>query len=108
MKVTNISAPGKKGSAKLKSTRKGGDTSEACFNVVPFKSDLPPICNIVLKGSPPPFSYTHSSVRPTASKSKFVAPQLSTDAPPSSRTRGSKRKTSPHPKSTTEQRVCYL
>ena len=55
VKVTNISASGKKGSAKLKSTKKGGDTSEACFDVVPFESDLPPICNIVLKGSPPPF-----------------------------------------------------
>ena len=43
-----------------------------------------------------------------ASKSKFATPWPSTDAPPSSRTRGSKRKTSPHTAFATEQRVCYL
>ena len=50
MRVTNISALGKKGPAKLKS----------------------------------------------ASKSKVAIPWPSTDAPPSNKTRGSKRKTTPH------------
>ena len=50
MRVTNISALGKKGPAKLKSAR----------------------------------------------KSKLATPRPSTDAPPSSRTRGNKRKTTPH------------
>ena len=65
--------------------------------------------NIVLESSPPPSAYTHSNKRPTISKFKPTAPQPSTDAPLSSRTRGSKRKTSPPPASTTtERRVCYL
>ena len=51
--------------------------------------------NIVLEGSPPPFTRTCSSRRPTSGKSRLAAPQPSTDAPPSSRTRGSKRKMSP-------------
>ena len=50
VRVTNISASGKKGPAKLKS----------------------------------------------ASKSKLATPRPSTDAPPSSKTRGNKRKTTPH------------
>ena len=109
VKVTNIPMPGKKGFAKPKSAKKGDDSSEAYSDVVPFESGLPPIGNIVLESSPPPFGDTYSSVRPTASKSKFATPQLSTDAPPSNRTRGSKRKTSPPSTSTTtERRVCYL
>ena len=109
MKVINIPMPGKKGYAKPKSTKKGGDSSKACSDVVPFESSLLPIGNIVLEGSLPPSAHTRSSIRPTASKSKFVALQLPTDAPPSSRTRGSKRKTSPpHVSTTIEQKVCYL
>ena len=42
------------------------------------------------------------------SKSKLVTPWPPTDAPPSSRTRGNKRKTSLHPAFATKQRVCYL
>ena len=45
VKVINIPVPGKKGSAKPKSAKKGGDSSEACSNFVPFESSLPPIGN---------------------------------------------------------------
>ena len=58
MKVTNISVPMKKSSAKAKSTKKGDDSSETCSNIVPLESDLPPVGNIVLKRSPPPFAHT--------------------------------------------------
>ena len=44
----------------------------------------------------------------SASKSKPTTPRLSTDAPPSSRTWGSKRKTTPHPTFATKRRVSYL
>ena len=43
-----------------------------------------------------------------ASKSKPATPWPSTDAPLSSRTRGSKRKTTPHPAFATKRRVRYL
>jgi len=101
VKITNLSALGKKGPAKPKSSKKGGE-------VVPLESDLPPIGRIVLKGSLPSSARTRSNARPAASKLKSTAPRPSTGAPPSSRTRGSKRKTSPHPVPTIERRVCYL
>ena len=44
----------------------------------------------------------------SASKSKLATPWPSIDAPPSSRTWGSKRKTTPHPAFATERRVSYL
>ena len=44
----------------------------------------------------------------STSKSKPATPLPSTNAPPSSRTRGSKRKTTPHPAFATERRVSYL
>ena len=108
VKVINIPVPSKKGSAKSKSSKKGGDSSEACSDVVPFESGLPSIGNIVLKSSPPPSTRTHSSMRPTTNKSKSAALRPFTDAPPSNRTRGSKRKTSPPEPTTTERRICYL
>ena len=43
-----------------------------------------------------------------ASKSKPATPRPSTDAPPSNRTRGSKRKTTPHPAFATKRRVSSL
>ena len=43
-----------------------------------------------------------------ASKPKFATPLPSTDAPSSSRTRGGKRKTTPHLAFATKRRVCYL
>ena len=94
VKITNLSAPGKKGPTKPKSTKKGGE-------VVPFESDLPPIGRIVLKGSLPSSARTCFGARPAASKPKSIAPRPSTDAPPSNRTRGSKRKTSPYTTPTT-------
>ena len=109
VKVINISVPSKKGFAKSKSAKKGTDSFEACSDIVPFESDLLPVGNIVLESSPPPFARARSSRHPIASKSKPVALRPSTDAPPSSRTQGSKRKTSPPPTSTTtERRVCYF
>ena len=74
VKVTNISVLGKKGSTKSKSTKKGGDTSEASSDMVPFESGLPPIDNIVLEDSPASSARAYSNVRPTANKSKFTAP----------------------------------
>ena len=106
--MINIHVLGKKGSAKPKSAKKGDDSSDACSDVVPFESGLPSIGNIVLKSSPPPSTRTRSSVCPTASKSKSAALWPFSDAPPSNRTRGSKRKTSPPEPTTTERRVCYL
>ena len=43
----------------------------------------------------------------STSKSKLVIPQLPTNAPPASRTRGSKRKTTPYPAFAAERRVSY-
>ena len=113
MKVVNLPAPVKKGSvsrfAMSKSTKRGDDSSKTCSNIVPFKGGLPPICNIVLKGSPSPSTHTCSNKRPTIGKPKPSAPRPSINAPPSSMTHGNKRKTSPPPPfATTERRVCYL
>ena len=109
MKVTNISVPMKKNSAKAKSTKKGDDSSETCSDIVPFNGDFPPVGNIVLKSSPPSSARTHSNRCPTTGKSRPTAPRSSANASPFNRTRGSKRKTSPPPTSTTtERRVCYL
>lgn len=109
MKVTNISVLMKKIFAKPKSTKKGDDSSKTCSDILPFKSDLPPVSNIVLDGSPSPSIRTHSRRRLTTGKSRPTALRPSADAPPFSRTRGKKRKTSPSPASTTtERRVCYL
>ena len=95
-------------SAKPKLAKKGDDSSKTYSDIVSFEGGLPPIGNIVLESSPPPFAYTYSSRCPTVGKSKLATLRPSTDAPPS-RTRGSKRKTSPPSSSaTTERRVCYL
>ena len=64
VKVINTPMPSKKISAKPKSTKKGGDSSEAFSDVVPFESGLPTISNIVLESLPPASTHTHSSVRP--------------------------------------------
>ena len=90
--MINIPVPGKKSSNKPKSAKKGDDSSKACSDVVPFGS-----------------GHTCSSVCSTANKSKLISLRLSTGAPPSSRTRGNKRKTFSLPTSiTTERRVRYL
>ena len=113
MKVVNLPTPTKKGSmswtAKPKSAKKGDDSSKTCSDIVPYEGGLPPIGNIVLKGSPPPSTRTRSSRWPIIGKPKPSAPRSSTDASPSSITCGNKRKTSPPPSTTTtERRVCYL
>ena len=91
----NLSIPTKKGSASQstmpKPAKKGDDSSKTCLDIVPFEGSL----NIVLESSPPPSAHTHSSSRPTASKSRPVAPWPSADALPSSRTQDNKKKTSP-------------
>ena len=65
--MTNIFVPVKKSSTpqstKSKSAKKGDNSSKTCSNIVPFKGDLPPVGNIVLESSPPPFARTHSSRR---------------------------------------------
>ena len=86
MKVTNISVPVQKSSAKSKSAKKCDDSSETCSDFVPFESDLLPVGNIVLESSPPPFSRIPSSRRPTAGKSRLTTPRPFADAPPFSRT----------------------
>ena len=113
MRVMNLPTPMKKRSVsrspKPKSTKRGDDSFETCSDIIPYKRGLPPIGNIVLEGSPPPSAYTHSSRHPTTSKPKPSAPRPSMDAPPSSKTRGSNRKTYPPPPSaTTKKIVCYL
>ena len=111
--MTNLPIPTKKGSAswsaKPKIAKKGDDSFETCSDIVPFEGGLPPIGSIVLESSPSPSARTRSSRRPTPSKFRLAALRVYTDAPPFSRTRGSKRKTSPPPSSaTSEKRVCYL
>ena len=101
VKIINLLASGKKETVKPKSAKKGGE-------VVPFESDLPSIGRMVLKGFPPSSACTRSSARPAVSKPKSTTPRPSTGAPPSSKTRGSKRKTSPPPVPITERKVCYL
>ena len=106
VKVTNISVPVKKSfapwSAKPKSTKKGDDSSKTCSDIVPFEGDLPPVGNTVLLVPVPTGALLQVSLGP-------FAPRPFPDAPPSSRTRGNKRKTSPPSASTTtEMRVCYF
>ena len=113
VKVVNLPAPTKKGSvsqtAKTKSARKEDDSSETYSKIFPYKGGLPPIGNIVFKSSPPPSAHTRSNKHSTISKPKPSAPRPAMDAHPSSRTCGSKRKTSPPaPFATAERRVCYL
>ena len=107
VRVLNLPALAKKGSvsqtAKPKFAKRGDNSSETCFDIVPYEGGLPPIGNIVLESSSLPSAFTHSSKR------KPSALRLTMDASPSSRTLGSKRKTSPPPPSgTTERRVYYL
>lgn len=111
VKVMNLPIPTKKCStslfAKPKPAKKGDNSSETCSDIVPFEGDLLPISDIVLESSPPPSARIHSSKRPTVSKSSPAASRPSVNAPLSSRTQGSKRKTSPPPSSTTiKRRVC--
>ena len=111
--MLNLPAPTKKGSAskstKPKLAKKGVDTSETCLGIIPYKGGLPPIGNIILESAPPPSSRSHSTRRSTAIQTKLPTSRQLSDAPPSSRTRGNKIKTSlPAPSATTETRVCHL
>ena len=113
VRVLNFPAPAKKGlvsrTAKPKSAKRGDDSSETCFDIIPYEGGLPPIGNIVLESSSFPSAFTHSSKRSIACKRKPSAPRPTMDTLPSSRTLGSKRKTSPPPSSaSTERRVYYL
>ena len=112
VKVVNLPAPMKKGSVSQttnKSAKRSDDSFETCSNLVPYKGGLPLIGSVVLESSPHPSARTHSSRHSTAGKLKPSALKPSTDAPPSSRTCGNKKKTStPAPSATTEKRVCYL
>ena len=110
MKVLNFPAPAKKGlvsrTAKPKFAKRGDDSSETCFDIVPYEGGLPPIGNIVLESFSLPSAFIHSSKCSIACKCKPSAPRPTMD---SSRTLGSKRKTSPPPSSTsTKRRVYYL
>nr|POF21694.1 hypothetical protein CFP56_26356 [Quercus suber] len=73
-----------------------------------IRSDLPPMGHIVLQDSPPSKARTLPSTCSTASKPKHTISQSSTDAPPSSRKRGSKRKTSSPPTPAIERKGCCL
>ena len=113
MKVVNLPASTKKGlasrSAKPKSAKNGVDVFGVCSNIVPSKGGLPPIGNIVLEKTRPPSTRARSTRRFVVAKSRPPMPRQPSDAPLSSRIRGSKRKTSPPtPSTTTERRVCYL
>ena len=90
VKVVNLLVHAKKGFvswfAKPKLAKKGDDSSKTYSYIVPFEGSLPPIGNIVLEGSPPPFARTRSSRCPIASKSRLTTLRPSADTPPSSRT----------------------
>lgn len=113
MKVVNLPAPTKNGlvsrSAKPKFAKIGDDSFKTYSEIVPYKGDLPLISNIILEGSPPPFSKTRFARHSTMTKSRPPTPRLTANTPPSSKTRDSKRKTSHSaPSATTKRRVCYL
>ena len=115
VKVLNLLAPAKNGSvsqiAQPKSAKRGDDSFETCFDIVPNEGGLPSIGNIVLKGSPPS-THTHSNKRSIASKPKPSAPRPSMDGLPSSRTHGIAKGRHPHhfhlPLLRGEYGVCYL
>ena len=67
VKVVNLPVPAKKGSVtrtvKPKFAKRGDDSSETYSDIIPYGGGLPPIGNIVLESSPPPFpsALTYSS-----------------------------------------------
>ena len=111
VKVVNLPTPTRKGSVSQstnpESAKKGGDSFETYFDIVPYKGGLPLIGNIVLESTTPPSAKTHSKRRSIMAKSRPSTPKPSIDAPLSNKTHGSKRKTShPAPSATTDRRVC--
>ena len=99
VEVVNLLAPMKKDSmsqtAKPKSAKKGDYSSKTCFDIILYKGGVPLIGCIVLESSLPPSTCTCSSKHSTVARPRPPIPKPFVDAPPSSRTRGSKRKTSP-------------
>ena len=113
VRVLNLPVLAKKGlmswTAKPKLAKRGDDSFETYFDIVPYEGDLPLIGNIALESSSLPSAFSYSSRRFIASKRKPLAPRPTMDAPPFCRTRGSKRKTSPPPPfAIFERRVYYL
>nr|POF20837.1 hypothetical protein CFP56_14351 [Quercus suber] len=112
VKVVNLLPLMKKGSAsrsaKSKSTKKvkgaTTDASKACSEIDLFREDLPLIGNIVLKSTLPSSARTHSIRRFALAKSRPPLLRQPLDSPPSSRTHGNKRKTSPPISSTASER----
>ena len=68
--MVNLLAPMKKGSAsksaKPKPTRKGGDASKICSDIVLYQGGLPPIGSIVLESTPPLSARARSTRRSVA------------------------------------------
>ena len=113
MKVVNVPVPIKKGSVswttKPNSAKRWDDSSKNYFDIAPYGGAIPPIGNIVLVSPPSTSTRTRSSRHSITSKPKPSAPRPTLDAPPSSRTHGSKKKTSPPaPFSIFKRRACYL
>nr|POE46460.1 hypothetical protein CFP56_56701 [Quercus suber] len=65
------------------------------MQIVPYREDLPLIGNIVLESTPPSSARIHSIRRFVVAKSRPPLPRKPLDSPPSNKTYGSKRKTSP-------------
>ena len=117
VKVVNLPPPTKKGlaskSAKYKSAKKGKGATigahEACSKIVPYREDLPFIGSLVLESTPPSSARTRSIRRSVVAKSRPSLPRQPSDALPSSKTHGNKRKTSPPISfAASETRACYL
>ena len=74
VKVVNLPTPKKKGlvsqTTKPKYAKREDDSSKTYSDIVPYKGGIPPIGNIVLKSSPPPFAHIRSNRCSTASKPK--------------------------------------
>ena len=101
VKVVNLLAPTKKGStsksAKPKPTKKGGDASKIYSDIVLYQGGLPPIGNIVLESTPPLSARARSTRRLVAAQTRPPILRQPLDAPPSSKTHGSKRRRLPQP-----------
>ena len=66
-----------------------------------------PLVNLPVPSEKAPAKPKSAAKPKSTGKTKSTTPLPPAGAPPASRTRGSKRKTTPHPVSATEQRVSY-
>ena len=120
MKVVNL-LPSilKKSSAskptKSKTTKKGKGIVTGTLKVdfffflVPYVGNLSPVGNTILESTPSPAVRSRSTRKFATVKPKPPLPRQPLDAPPSSKTRGSMKKTSPLVWSApSERRVYYL